>query len=61
LRFAKSLLSVSNLPVTDICYAAGFQTLSHFERAFKREFGRSPSAWRSVAIAHTQSALHVAG
>lgn len=61
LRFAKSLLSVSNLPITEICYAAGFQTLSHFERAFKREFGRSPSAWRSVAMTHTQPTLYAAG
>jgi AraC-like DNA-binding protein len=50
LRFAKSLLSVSTLPVTDICYASGFQTLSHFERAFKREFGYSPTAWRSMFV-----------
>lgn len=49
LRFAKSLLAASPLPVTDVCYASGFQTLSHFERAFKREFGRSPTAWRAVA------------
>ena len=49
LRFAKSLLAASPLPVTEVCYASGFQTLSHFERAFKREFGRSPTAWRAVA------------
>lgn len=55
LRFAKSLLSVSNLPITEVCYAAGFQTLSHFERAFKREFGHSPTAWRSVVIDHKQN------
>jgi AraC-like DNA-binding protein len=52
LRFAKSILSVSALPVTDICYASGFQTLSNFERAFKREFGHSPTAWRSMAVNH---------
>jgi len=50
LRFAKSLLSVSSLPVTDICYAAGFQTLSHFERAFRREFGHSPTTWRATLL-----------
>jgi AraC-like DNA-binding protein len=55
LRFAKSLLSVSALPITDVCYAAGFQTLSHFERAFKREFGRSPTAWRSVVATHNHN------
>ena len=48
LRFAKSLLAASPLPVTDVCYASGFQTLSHFERAFKREFGQSPTAWRAM-------------
>jgi AraC-like DNA-binding protein len=49
LRFAKSLLAASPLPVTDVCFASGFQTLSHFERAFKREFGCSPTAWRAAA------------
>lgn len=49
LRFAKSLLAASHLPVTDVCFASGFQTLSHFERAFKREFGRSPTGWRALA------------
>lgn len=42
LRFAISLLSAAQLPVSHICSASGFQTLSHFERAFKQRFGLSP-------------------
>jgi len=49
LRFAVSLLHASMLPITDICSAAGFNTLSHFDRAFKRGFGRSPRDLRKDA------------
>jgi AraC-like DNA-binding protein len=30
-------------PVTETCYAVGFQSLSHFIHSFRRAFGRSPS------------------
>ncbi|MGG1520007.1 AraC family transcriptional regulator [Paenibacillus oryzisoli] len=46
LTFAKSLLAAADFPVTDICYASGFNTLTHFERAFKTKFGRSPRHFR---------------
>lgn len=42
LHFARSLLSAAQLPVSHICFASGFQTLSHFERTFKQYFGLSP-------------------
>lgn len=42
LGFARSLMNASRLPITEICYASGFNTLSHFERAFKKKFGMSP-------------------
>ncbi len=32
--------------VTETCYAAGFNELSHFTRSFKRTHGKSPSALR---------------
>ncbi len=46
LRFAQSLLQVTSMPVTDICFASGFATLPHFERAFKQQVGQSPRSYR---------------
>ncbi|MFC5404111.1 AraC family transcriptional regulator [Cohnella soli] len=42
LQFAHSMLGVTQLPITEICYASGFGNLSHFERAFKSKYGRTP-------------------
>ncbi|WJH34419.1 AraC family transcriptional regulator [Paenibacillus sp. CC-CFT747] len=47
LRYASSLLTISRLSVTEICFASGFNTLTHFERAFKRKYGLTPRAYRS--------------
>ncbi|RAP77800.1 helix-turn-helix domain-containing protein [Paenibacillus montanisoli] len=46
LQFAKSLLKTTQLPVTEICFASGFNTLPHFERAFKKRFGLPPRLFR---------------
>ena len=46
LNFARSLLSASKLPVTDVCHASGFNSLPHFERVFKEKFGASPTSLR---------------
>ena len=46
LQFAKSLLKTTRLPVTEICFASGFNTLPHFERAFKKRFGGTPGDYR---------------
>ena len=45
---AKNLLLNRNLRVSEIAYAIGFQSLTHFNRAFKRIVGRSPTAYRSL-------------
>lgn len=42
LKFAKSLIISSDYPITEICYASGFHTLTHFERVFKQRFGQTP-------------------
>ncbi|WP_259392304.1 helix-turn-helix domain-containing protein [Paenibacillus thiaminolyticus] len=34
------------LPVTEICYASGFSRLKHFERSFKKKYGRAPGGLR---------------
>ncbi|NED99428.1 helix-turn-helix transcriptional regulator [Phytoactinopolyspora halotolerans] len=49
LRFARSLLASTNLGVTEVCHAAGFNSLSHFGRAYRRRYGSPPSAGRSPA------------
>lgn len=49
LQFAKSLIQVSDLPITEICLVSGFNTLSHFERVFKHKFQQSPRDFRHRA------------
>ncbi|HZG56242.1 AraC family transcriptional regulator [Paenibacillus sp.] len=49
LQFAKSLLSTTQLPITEVCYASGFGTVPHFEKAFKKKTGISPRDYRKHA------------
>ena len=44
---AKSLLLNPNLRVSEIAYEVGFQSLTHFNRVFKRILGESPSDYRN--------------
>jgi AraC-like DNA-binding protein/mannose-6-phosphate isomerase-like protein (cupin superfamily) len=46
LRFARSLLASTSLPVGEVCHAAGFGSLSHFGRAYRRRYGVAPSQGR---------------
>jgi AraC-like DNA-binding protein len=43
---AKHLLLNPNLRVSEIAFAVGFQSLTHFARMFKRTVGQSPTAYR---------------
>ena len=43
---AKNLLLNPNLRVSEIAYAVGFQSLTHFNRIFKRVVGQSPTEYR---------------
>ncbi len=43
---AKKLLLDSNLRINDICVQIGFQSLTHFNRVFKRVIGQSPTGYR---------------
>lgn len=50
LRRAKLLLSAGDLQVSEVAFQCGFENLSHFSKAFKEEFGHSPTDLkRSVA------------
>ena len=44
---AKNLLLNPNLRVSEIAYEVGFQSLTHFNRVFKKIMGESPSEYRS--------------
>ncbi|WP_036717518.1 helix-turn-helix domain-containing protein [Paenibacillus harenae] len=51
LNFARSLLLSSELPVTEVCFGSGFNTLQHFERTFRLKYGCSPRQLRQVNAA----------
>jgi YesN/AraC family two-component response regulator len=43
---AKNLLLNPNLRISEIAYEVGFQSLTHFNRMFKRIVGQSPTEFR---------------
>lgn len=47
LEDARSLLMYSDLNITEISVAAGFQESSYFSRVFKEKFGMSPRRYRT--------------
>jgi signal transduction histidine kinase/AraC-like DNA-binding protein len=46
IRQARSLLSETNLTVTEVALSVGFSDLAHFSRIFRKETGFSPLAYR---------------
>ena len=44
---ARNLLKNSSDNISDIAYACGFNTLSHFNKLFKKTYGMTPSEYRS--------------
>lgn len=44
---AKNLLLNPNLRVSEIAYEVGFQSLTHFNRVFKKILGQSPTLYRN--------------
>lgn len=51
LERAQRLLRQTDLPVTDICFAVGFESLGSFSSLFKRRMGYSPLAYRQACCA----------
>ncbi len=49
---AKNLLLNPNLRVSEIAFEVGFQSLTHFNRVFRRLLGQSPSDYRAQLLAH---------
>lgn len=48
LDHARMLLTGSNLSVSEICFAVGFASFSHFSQIFKNKFGFPPSSLQKV-------------
>lgn len=46
LETAQTLLTTTDLPITQVCYEVGFEDLSSFGRLFRQFFGLSPKAFR---------------
>ncbi|MBL3658329.1 AraC family transcriptional regulator [Fulvivirga sediminis] len=50
IKLAKAALKNSNKNITEVCYASGFENLSHFIRTFKQEVGSSPKHWQMSTL-----------
>jgi AraC-like DNA-binding protein len=51
---AANLLARSNAPLARIAEDVGYQTDTAFSRAFRREYGEPPAAWRRSQLAREQ-------
>ena len=48
---ARQLLAVSELPVTEVCFAVGFESLGSFCTLFRKSEGEPPAAFRAHCAA----------
>lgn len=53
LRLAKELLADPSKQVNQVAWDSGFENASHFTRAFKQNFGSTPSEYRTFAAETT--------
>ena len=49
---SKNLLLNPNLRISEIAFEVGFQSLTHFNRVFKKVLGQSPTEYRAQLLAH---------
>ena len=54
---AKDLLRSTDLPINEICYQVGFESIGSFTTLFRRISGLSPSAYRKFSQRTTQPAF----
>lgn len=54
---ARQLLADSDLTVTEICFAVGFQSLGSFSSLFRQVVGWAPSHYRARVLAQRQNPL----
>ena len=49
LHLARQLLSQTHFPITEIAFAAGFQSVRRFNDAFKKNYQSTPSSYRKTS------------
>ncbi|EGP57998.1 AraC family transcriptional regulator [Agrobacterium tumefaciens] len=54
---ARTLLAETETSITDICFEAGFNNLSNFNRYFRMEMGLTPRAYRKAARIRARSVI----
>jgi AraC family transcriptional regulator len=54
-KAAKQLMTVRDLPLSEIAISAGFANQSHFTRVFSSVVGVSPGSWRREALGSRES------
>ena len=54
-KAAKQLMSVRDLPLSEIAISAGFANQSHLTKVFSAQVGVSPAAWRRKALGTRES------
>lgn len=50
LKKANQLLHLKSKPISEIAYECGFETISNFDKAFKKQYAKSPSDYRLSQI-----------
>jgi transcriptional regulator GlxA family with amidase domain len=48
LKYAAILLTSKNLSISEVTYACGFASLSHFSNSFREFYGMSPSRYVEI-------------
>lgn len=57
LRYATSLLSISQMPICDIAEECGFNSLHTFCRVFKNSYSVTASEYRKIKMKHEESLM----
>ena len=52
LNYVVTLLEYTDMPITDICLEAGFQSQRTFNRAFQEKFRKTPREYKNEFKAH---------
>jgi AraC family transcriptional regulator len=55
LKYAQTLLTTTELPITDVCFRSGFTRLDYFSTAFAKQFSVSPSRYKALRDSSSSS------